>query len=243
MTDPAAAVPVIVTRAEPGASETAARLTELGLRPVLSPCIELAARNEALPELSDIGGLVFTSANGVRFFAAANPARDLPAWCIGPATASEALREGFSPVHQSSGDAHDLAHYIAHHWHAGTPKRLLHVANAAAKGALKAELEKEGFEVDFRPLYEARPASALSPEAAAVLASGEPAVCLIHSRKGAEAFLGVAKSLDLSKTRCVAISDQAATPLQAVKTGGVFAASHPDENHLLELLQKVLAED
>lgn len=234
---------VIVTRAEPGASETASRLRELEIEAVLSPAIELGPRNESLPPLEEVGGLVFTSANGVRYFADASEARDLPAWCVGPATASEALREGFSPVHQSSGDAHDLAHYIAHHWHADQPRRLVHIANAAAKGALKAELESEGFSVDFVPLYEARPAAALDDDAVAALKSDEIVTCLIHSRKGAEAFLGLANAFDLSKTRFVAISDQAAIPLQAVKTGGVFAAVHPDEKHLLELLQKVLAGD
>lgn len=232
--------PIIITRAEPGASQTASRLKEMGLTPILSPAIELGARDEPLPDLSAYSGLIFTSANGVRFFAEASKSRDMPAWCVGPATASEAVREAFSPVHQSSGDAHDLAHFIAHHWSAGKPKRLLHIANAAAKGIVKDALGKEGFEVDFVPLYEARPASALSPDALSALQSGAPAFCLIHSRKGAEAFLALAKSLDLAKTVIVTISQQAAEPFQDIRTGGISISGHPDEDHLLSLLEKLL---
>ncbi|MEM5515540.1 uroporphyrinogen-III synthase [Henriciella sp. AS95] len=240
MIEPAKPI-IIITRAEPGASQTAARLGEMGLPHILSPAIELAARDEALPDPSQYAGLIFTSANGVRFFSDVSEVRDLPAWCVGPATASEAVREAFSPVHQSSGDAHDLAHFIAHHWHAHTPKKLLHIANAAAKGMVKQALENEGFEVDFVPLYEARPAACLAADADDALRSGQNTIVLIHSAKGAEAFLGLAKQADLSKTRFVTISEQAARPLQAVQTGGVTAASHPDEDHLLETLEKVLA--
>ena len=235
------APPIIVTRAEPGCAETVARLRTMGLSPLPSPVLELAARDEALPDLSGFGGVVFTSANGVRFFAEASEARDLPAWCVGPATASEALREGFSPVHQSSGDAHDLAHYIAHHW-SGDEKALLHVANAAARGNLKAALEAEGFAVTFVPLYEARRAAALDDAVIAQISSGARTICLVHSAKGAEAFLALANALNLSKTEFVAISPQAAASLETIETGGVHAAEHPDEAHLMQCLERVLGQ-
>lgn len=235
-----APAPVIITRAEPGAAQTAERVRALGLKPVLSPVLTLARSTAALPALDAIAGLVFTSANGVRYFAEASPERALPAWCVGPATASEALREGFTTVHQSSGDAHDLAHYIAHHAPSAS-RRLLHVANAAARGNLKQALEAEGFEVLFAPLYEARPAAALSAEAANALSGNTRCICLIHSARGAEAFLALAHGLDLSRTVFAAISEQAAAPLRAVKTASVHAASHPDEDHLMDLLQRVHA--
>ncbi|WP_158085533.1 uroporphyrinogen-III synthase [Henriciella aquimarina] len=235
---PETAPEIIITRAEPGAAQTAARLKQMGLTPVVSSALELARTGTSLPPLDAISGLVFTSANGVRFFAEATPVRDLPAWCVGPATASEALREGFSPVHQSSGDAHALAHYIAHHWDS-QPKRLLHVANAAARGNLKEALAAEGFEVVFAPLYAATKARALRPGAIHALAA-EHSVCLIHSAKGAEAFVSLAEGLDLSGTEFVAISQQAAAPLQTCTTAGVHVASHPDEDHLLDVLQGVL---
>lgn len=231
---------VIVTRAEPGAAETVERLKTLGLEPIRSPVLTLSARDEPLPDLSAFSGLIFTSANGVRFFAEASELRALPVWCVGPATASEAVREGFSPVHQSSGDAHDLAHFIAHHWTAETPKQLLHIANAAARGVVREVLGAEGFDVTFVPLYAASPASSLAPEAIAAITSGARVTCLIHSAKGADALAGLAKSLDLSNTRFVAISAQAAAPLDTLDTGGVSAASHPDEDHLLDLLLRVL---
>lgn len=234
--------PVIITRAEPGGTETAGRLREMGLETILSPVLELASREATVPGLSGFGGLVFTSANGVRYFAKTSDARNLPAWCVGPATASEALREGFSPVHQSSGNARDLAHYIAHHWSASDRKALLHVANAAAKGDLRKALEAQGFEVTFLPLYEARHAAALSSASREQIASGRRTICLIHSAKGAEAFLALANNLNLSRTEFVAISPQAAARLNDSDSGGVHVAGHPDEAHLLECLERVVSD-
>ena len=92
--------PVIVTRAEPGASETMARLKTMGLQGISSPMLELAPLDVALPDLSGIAHLVFTSANGVEhffdyFFKAFCDVRDLGSVrfaAVGPATANK-LRE------------------------------------------------------------------------------------------------------------------------------------------------------
>lgn len=233
--------PIIVTRTEPGTAQTAEALKARGLNAILSPVLTLARSDAPLPALSGFGGIVFTSANGVRFTAGESEVRDLPAWCVGPATASEALREGYSPVHQSSGDATDLAHYIAHHWPAGAQKRLLHVANSAARGVLREALEAEGFEVTYVPLYHAPAAPALSADAAAVLEAGQPAIVLIHSSKGAQAFLQLCKGVDLSQVSFVAISQQAAQPVLEAGHESVIIAAHPDEAHLLETLDQFLA--
>ena len=232
--------PIIVTRSQPGADQTARTLTERGLTAIVTPAIELTRSDASLPNLSVYGGLIFTSANGVRFLSAETEARGLPAWCVGPATASEALLEGYSPVHQSSGDAEDLAHYIAHHWPAGQSKRLLHVANSAAKGIVKAALEHEGFEVDFLALYEATNAPALLPDALSAL-SGGACIVLIHSAKGARAFMDLSAGLDLQRVSYVAISEQAAGPLREGGEDQIEIADHPDEAHLLEALDRLLA--
>lgn len=241
MTDTRASRSVLVTRTAPGAAETATRLGELGIKAVVSPVLDLAARDVQLPPLDRYEGLIFTSANGVRFFADATGERSLAAWCVGPATASEAIREGFSPVHQSSGDAGDLAHFIAHHWHAGRARHLLHIANSAAKGIVKDALGKEGFEVDFLALYETRTAPALSADAAALLDGAEPFIVLIHSAKGAGGILSLAGDrLDRGQV-FVAISAQAAAPLVEKGFTNVTLADHPDEGHLLAALDRVLA--
>lgn len=105
-------VPVIVTRAEPGAAETMARLAEAGYRAIAAPMLTLAPLDVTLPDLSGVAHLVFTSANGVRFFASASGKRVAMAWCVGPSTAEAARAAGFAQVHEGRGDAVALAEDI-----------------------------------------------------------------------------------------------------------------------------------
>lgn len=225
-------LPVIVTRAEPGTSETMARLQAAGYRAIASPMLDLARLNVDLPDLSGIRHLVFTSANGVRFFAEATDARGAKAWCVGPSTAAAVREAGFADVHEGRGDAADLAAGMLAVLPKGTAG-VLHVANEAAAGDLVATLRAGGIPADFLALYETRPADELSPEADAVLAAG-PACVLIHSAKGAAAFAWAAGTLD--QAVIIAISEAAARPLQGREVAALHVAAAPNEDALLDAL-------
>lgn len=237
----AASIPILITRAEPGASETDARITALGLRAVKSPVLAIEARSdEALPELQSVSGLVFTSANGVRVFAERSSDRRLNAWCVGPATAAAARAAGFEQVHESAGNAVDLADFIAaRSVPASGP--LLHVANRAAKGDLKRSLEARGYRVNFAPLYGMRAAKSLSASAARALQADGPTIVLIHSAKGAEAFADLCAADPPRPLAVVAISAAAAQPLAALDTLSINVAAAPNEDSLLDTLGSVIA--
>mgnify|MGYP001791446580 FL=1 len=109
-----ARIPILVTRAEPGASETVGRLRDEGFTAIKTPVMHVMPDAAVtLPDLSDVSGLVFTSANGVRAFVDRSDERAKTAWCVGPATASAARYAGFLNVQESVGDARDLAAFIA----------------------------------------------------------------------------------------------------------------------------------
>lgn len=233
--------PIIVTRAEPGASETLRRLDQLGHTALRAPALTLHERTDiALPETSAISGLVFTSANGVRAYAAQRDDRHIAAWCVGPATAEAARQDGFSTVHESSGNAVDLARFIASR-SAPTDVPLLHVANAAAAGNLKRDLQSLGFSVQFAPLYEMRPAKQLPTEVLELIAHRKSAIILIHSAKGAEAFASMIEGRGLQIAALIAISDPASSPLANLAIDCTFIADAPNEDGLLQALERALA--
>ena len=62
-----AMIKVIITRAEPGHSETVKHVAALGLVPVSAPMLHLRRQGVSVPNLATYGALLFTSANGVRF--------------------------------------------------------------------------------------------------------------------------------------------------------------------------------
>lgn len=236
-----ASYPILVTRAEPGARETFERLRERQLNACLAPMLSLKLRaDELLPSMADVSGLVFTSANGVRVFANQCPDRALPAWCVGPATAMAARDAGFSAIHESAGNAEDLANYIARH---ATPdsRPLLHVANAAATGSLQRRLKAHGFSVIFTPLYEMQPAAHLSQDVADQLRHAETGIVLIHSAKGAAAFASLARPFRLERWHLVGISTPALAPLGSIAFAERHIARAPNESGLFDALDTAIA--
>nr|WP_070960427.1 uroporphyrinogen-III synthase [Hyphomonas sp. Mor2] len=233
--------PILIIRAEPGARESAQRVEALGLRAVVSPVLSmktLAAPEQPTPQ--SLAGLVFTSANGVRAYAARAVDVSLPAWCVGPATAAAARSAGFTHIHESAGNAVDLAHFIAQR-SVPSGKPLLHIANAAAKGDLKRQLETHGFSVAFAPLYEMQGAETLSEEAVHVLREGGPACVLIHSAKGATRFAELVADLPTDHLTAVAISEPAIAPLQTMTLAARYVASTPNEDGVIAALQSAIA--
>ncbi len=230
-------VPIIVTRAEPGASETAARLEAAGHAVIKAPMlrIEAIAPVPALPDASD---LVFTSANGVTAFADSFSERAFAAWCVGPATSAAARKAGFESVHESAGGVDELAALILAAPMAPT-QRFLHVANEAAAGALVQQLRAGGRAAEFAALYRTVAVPDLPPAVHAAL-QAETAIVLFHSAKGASAFLAAVGATPLQKVIAVSISKAAAAPLTGCGLRAALVAAAPHEAALMTALDTAL---
>lgn len=225
--------PIIVTRAQPGADETAGRLQSEGFTPLLSPALVIKAVSPIPAQQEPARHLIFTSANGVRYFANTSQERDAQAWCVGDATAAEAHASGFTHIHNAKGNADDLAALILKR----TPLKTdtwSHVANTAAAGKLVAILKAAGLNISFQPLYETAPAPHLSVPAHTALSTTSAKIVLIHSAKGAAAFLHLARDLNLSSATIAAISPNAAAPFLGVPTGVIIRAARPNEDALMQ---------
>ena len=225
--------PVIVTRTLPGADDTAARLTALGYRPLLSPMLRIVETGLDPHVLADIRNVVFTSLNGVRAFCSAGVTPSgMTAWCVGPSTAAAAEAAGFGRVIDGDGNADDLARLILSS-QASLSGPILHIANTAAAGNLVSALRIGGLDARFAAPYHTEPAGGLTPDALAALQAGGAAV-LIHSAKGAEALAHL--GAPLGGAVIIAISQAAAAPLAAARPRTLALAARPNEDALLAAL-------
>lgn len=229
---------VIVTRTQPGADETAARLAELGYLPILSPMLRIVETGMDPASLAGVQDIIFTSANGVRAFGSANrDAAGFTAWCVGPSTALAAREAGFGRVVEGDGDASDLGRLILSA-RADISGPLLHIANDAAAGNLVARLRQAGLDARFAAAYQTAPAGSLSRDAHAALAEG-PAILLVHSAKGADAI--VQSGAGLTAALIVAISAPAAAPFESAAISGLWIAERPNEDALMSALADAVA--
>ena len=228
-------LPVIVTRAEPAAAETVARLKAAGYDAILSPALTLESLPDAALDMDGVRHLIFTSANGARYFLARRAVGALTVWCVGEATAAAVRQEGGEDVREGDGNAADLAAMILAAPEAQTGA-LLHIANEAAAGDLVATLKHAGLDARFAALYRTVPVKRLTPEAAIVLDTAPRVVVLVHSAKGAAAFRDAARGRDLSRVVFVAISPAASQPLVGLGARAVVNAAHPNETALMDAL-------
>jgi uroporphyrinogen-III synthase len=154
---------VLVTRPEPDASEFAALCRENGLAPVMCPLMEVVFEAAAV-DLTGVGALAFTSANGVRAYLANCTDKTLPVFAVGEATAQIAAEAGFSAVKIAGGDVEALAGLIAGHRRSFSGA-VLHLAGAARAGDLIAALGVQHIAARRLTLYTMREAEALPPAA------------------------------------------------------------------------------
>lgn len=226
---------ILVTRSEPGASETAARLSAAGYIPIVEPVFAIAPIAVSLP---DFDALAFTSANGARQFAELSPRRDVPVFCVGDRTADAARDAGFTSVVSAEGDVSALVGLIQ----AKLPKtsRLLHAGNEESRGDLTGRLRGSGHAADFIAIFRAVPVTAPGPLLAAHLA-GQRAfeAVLVHSPRGASILAGFAAGSE-AVLNVVAISGAAATPLATLAHRTEIALA-PTEQSLLSALARLVS--
>jgi len=226
---------VLVTRPAEEALRTAMALAEHGYDFLIEPLLEIAPLPDAAERLAaagDAAAVLFTSANGVRAYAAATPRRDLPAYAVGGMTAEAARAAGFAQVHAAGGDVEQLADFVARARRPGDGA-LLHVAGEHVAGDLAGRLAAKGFEVRAVALYAAKAAEALSAKAREALASGGLGAVLFFSPRTARTFVSLVRTagLDTYCRSCIAVclSPAVAEAAGALAWRRVATAAKPGE--------------
>ncbi|MRL68800.1 uroporphyrinogen-III synthase [Brevundimonas sp. SPF441] len=221
---------VWITRAEPGAARTAARLRDMGFEPIVAPLLSLETLTPPVPDLASFAALAFTSINGVAAFAALTPRRDRPVFAVGDATAQAAHDAGFADVRSASGDLRDLARLIASA--IASPAVLVPQAETPA-GDFTAALTAAGARnvaIHSLTVYRAIETSAAEPSLFDAV--------LIHSPRAGKALAKRGHDA-LAHSVLACISPAAAAPLVALGLTPVVAKS-PDETSLLTILNTTL---
>jgi uroporphyrinogen-III synthase len=222
---------VWITRAEPGASATAERLRALDLEPLVSPVLEVRPLDAAI-ELQGAAALAFTSANAVRAFAARTPARALPVFAVGEATAQTARDAGFAAIESGAktgdGDVAALARLIT----ARRPGLVLNPTAAEPAADLAALLRPAGVPVRTVALYETVPAE----PAQALAALNSIRSALVHSPKAARRLAGLLDAAALARLNFACISEAVARPLVEAGARRTRVAASPTDAALLKLV-------
>ncbi|WP_395697992.1 uroporphyrinogen-III synthase [Methylocella sp.] len=237
---------VLLTRALDEAMRTAAKLFAVGHHAILSPVLEMTPTGAPWPP-GAVDGIIATSTQAFELLSDGEGAlspearRLVPVYVVGERTEAAARERGFLGRIVVEQDARDLAANLVAALAvspAGPPARFVYLAGRDRKPDLEAAVRAAGHEVATVEVYVAQAAEELDEEAAALLEVDRIGAALHYSRRSVEIFLKLAAQaeIDVSGAHHVAISPDAAAPLEAAGLPHVHVAAAPREQAMLDLL-------
>jgi uroporphyrinogen-III synthase len=228
---------VLVTRPEPGASATAARLSALGFTPLRAPLLRVQTFARSLPAPETIRAVLVASKQALP--ALPDLYHGLPLYAVGDATAAAASAMGFLHVRSAAGRAEDLAALVIDTLPKdGLPLLLATGLNQGDR--LKAILQASGFMVLKEEVYAAHSVTSLPEAMQRHLSSGQKGWILLFSRETALCLARLVRADNLSSgfahLSLAAISRPVAEAVGALPWAEMRVAEQPTETAVLALL-------
>jgi uroporphyrinogen-III synthase len=232
-------VRMLVTRPQPDASDTAARLEALDIETTVCPLLTFETLPTSLPDAEGFAAVALTSANALRALAdrgAINAFSGTKAFVVGERTAAAARDAGFAEVEVAGGSLADLAERLAH---AGLAGPVFYPTAREQSGDLAKSLAPYGVMVITAQIYAMNARDALPLEVRDALVGGGIDAALFYSRRTAETFVklagdGLGRSV---KTRLgmLCLSEAVAEPLVDAHFVRVGLADYPSEEAMMGL--------
>jgi uroporphyrinogen-III synthase len=234
-------VRLMVTRPEPDAERTAARLRSHGHTVIVAPLVRIEVNADARIGGGPWAAILTTSANAASAIARHRRLPELgrlPVFAVGDRSAEAMRAVGFGDVTSAEGDAGDLARLVAARIKPEAP--LLYLAGLDRSGDLAGALGRRGFAIHTVAVYRAVLAADFPHAAVEAFARGVDGV-LHFSRRSAEAYVTAARGaglLDDALRRPIhfCLSAQIAEPLAPAGGRDIRTAPAPTETALLALI-------
>jgi uroporphyrinogen-III synthase len=228
---------MLVTRPEPDAQGTVARLNAVGISAIAAPLMVRKTLTPSLPQADGFNAMVLTSANALRALAdrgVLEQYRHLPVFAVGDRTAREASQAGFLKVSSAAGALQDLINAMAI---SGMRGPIFYPTGKHQSGDLAKALAPFGIMVVTAKVYDMVAVEAL-PDAILADLGGEIRAALAYSRRSAEIFADLASNLPRerrNKLALLCLSETVAEPLLEARFSRISLADHPDEDAMISL--------
>jgi uroporphyrinogen-III synthase len=228
---------VLITRPEPGATQTAARVSALGLAPLVAPLLFIHRTDQVSRLPAGVRATLLTSRNAIAGCPLA--CRDLLALAVGHATAVCAADAGFKRVETADGDAVALAALVERTLRHGDGSLFLPTGRGQG-GELAASLRARGFHVHRRVVYEVLPVAAMPIAAERHLRLREVRAAMFFSAETARHFVCLVRAARLEETlsnvEAVSISERSTVALRELPWRRISVAAKPNQDAMLALL-------
>ena len=185
---------------------------------------------------SEFGGIIFTSANAVKFLDIKNIDKKIACFCVGSATEKKARSSGFQNVFAADGNVDNLKELILQNFNSSEGK-LLYISGEVISSNLDQDLISNGYTIERVINYRANPIEKYDEDFIEKLKLKMPEITYIYSQNSAINFLKMIKNYQLENlwmnTNLMCIGEKTSAILNEIKWKKIFLFNPGEEEFLL----------
>ena len=183
---------ILLTRPLEDCSEMILKFQSLGHQVSHLPLIRVEKVNYEEIDFSDYGGIIFTSANAVKFLNTEKLNKNIKCFCVGNATEKKARSFGFQNTTAAEGNVTNLKELIIQNYETKN-KELLYVSGETITVDLDQQLLRDGFRVKRIINYKAYHNQKFDEKFVSELKLNMPDMVYVYSQNSASSFLNFIK--------------------------------------------------
>ena len=227
---------ILLTRPIEDCSEIISKFQSLGHQVSHLPLLSVNKVNYGEINFSDYKGIIFTSANAVKFLDLKKIEKKMLCFCVGSATEKKARSVGFQNVIAAGGNVENLKELILQNFDKKDGK-LIYISGEIVSVNLDHQLEEEGYNIKRVINYRASPIEKFEERFIDELKLKIPDIVYIYSQNSASSFLNIIKIYQLESlwmnTNLMCIGEKTSTILNEIKWKKIFLFNPGEEEFLL----------
>jgi len=227
---------ILLTRPLEDCSEMILKFRSLGHQVSHLPLINVEPLKYEEIKFSDYKGIIFTSANAIKFLDFKNIDKKLLCFCVGSATEKKARSVGFQNVISSEGNVNNLKELILQNF---DPKdgKLIYVSGEIISFDLDQQLLKQGYNIQRIVNYKTNHNKKFDENFVNELKLKMPDMVYIYSQNSASSFLSFIKIYQFESlwmnTNLMCIGEKTSSILNEIKWKKIFLFNPGEEEFLL----------
>ena len=227
---------ILLTRPLEDCSEIILKFKSLGHQVSHLPLLKVQEVNSKEIDFTEIKGIIFTSANAVKFLDLKKIDKKLLCFCVGSSTESKARTSGFQNVIAAEGNVRNLKELILQNFDKKNGK-LIYVSGEMISIDLDKQLLDEGYEIKRIVNYKTQHNEKFDENFIRSLRSNMPDMVYVYSPNSALSFLKFIKNYQTEflwmNTNLMCIGEKTSAILNEIKWKKIFLFNPGEEEFLL----------
>jgi len=227
---------ILLTRPLEDCSEMILKFKSLGHQVSHLPLLIVEKVNYDLINFSSFGGIIFTSANAIKFLDLKSVDKKILCFCVGEATEKTARNNGFQNVIAAEGNVENLKELILQNFDKKDGS-LIYISGETVSTDLDQQLLKVGYNVKRIVNYRTLHNKNFNEKFVTELKQKMPDIVYVYSQNSAASFLNYIKLHQLESlwmnTNLMCIGEKTSSILNEIKWKKIFLFNPGEEEFLL----------